>query len=99
VVREGVVVDYRIATVRSTDSGRPVGYFDRWHALVFLDDRELGYGQGFTRRRAERRAEQLASRHNRSSVQIRPDAHIHESVYRADADHSSGGVEAGPGAT
>jgi hypothetical protein len=75
------MVEYRIVTVRSADSGQPVGYFDRWHALVFLGDRLLGYGQGFTSRRAERRAKKVARRLHLPSPQrtLQP---VRETSYR-----------------
>jgi hypothetical protein len=75
------VVEYRIVTVRSADSGEPVGYFDRWHALVFFGDRLLGYGQGFTRLRAERRAKKVARRLHRALPQrtLQP---VRETSYR-----------------
>jgi hypothetical protein len=76
-------MEYRISTVRSRDSGRPVGYFDRWHSLVTLGEREVGYGQGFTKQRAERRARKIASEHERA-LRVRHVAHgapVRESVF------------------
>jgi len=90
-----LVVEYRIVTVRSADSGEAVGYFDRWHALVLLGDQRLAYGQGFTRRRAERRARKLARRLHRASPQrtLQP---VRETTYRPPgmiADEASQTVE------
>lgn len=69
---------YRIVTLPSRGSGETVGYFDRWHAVVYLGDDKVGYGQGFTRRRAERRARRLADGHRRWT----PAVEARETTYR-----------------
>jgi hypothetical protein len=65
------VAEYRIVTARRRDSDEPMGYFDRWHAIVFLGKERIGFGQGFTLRRAERRARSIAREHQRKQLRRR----------------------------
>jgi hypothetical protein len=81
-VVQTTAMDYRIVTVPRKESGLPIGYFDRWHSVVFVGDRHIDYAQGWTRRRAERRAQKLARSHYGAMLQRAELGSVRETSYK-----------------